>query len=763
MNAMRILLPFLLLCLTVFPVFAQDAFDQTAIQKQIAEQKAGIEQIEAKLAANGLAQDEILDLRQSLRNSREALQEVVKTVQPVFDDVKADIADLGPAPEGENAVPEPDNIKAKRAELTDKSLMTEGLIKEAEALSSKSVRLLEKVAAVRRGQFINQLFETQASPFNKTLWQNANQAFSNQIQGVAMPFADKAMGAKAGLIVSVLVFLVLLVASVVFSRKQLSVFAKSEVDNPLSIVAHSLVFPVAGVALGLLIIFQALIAQDIVSETNQVFVQKGFCLFAFIAAVFLVTARLSKAGLIRPTMRWLASLAGLIYAVDAFLLESGRFMGTPLELAIGQSYVVTTLFALILGALSFVILKKTKNDMQYFLPRKLFFILCGIALLLLAANIFGYAAFSRFVFERVILVFSLLIAVVLIRALARPYFAKIDKLFSQDEKEKIEGEENLVHFWLALSLDVVLFFLALPVLASIVGAETSDIKEWASQAFFGFTIGNMTISIANIGIAIILFLVLLFVTRLIQSILSSKILPKTKMDASICQSVIQVLGYVGLIIALLAGISAIGFDLTNLALIAGALSVGIGFGLQSIVSNFVSGLILLFERPIKVNDWIITNSGEGIVKEISVRATEIETFDKTSIIVPNSELIASSVKNWTHKDKIGRIIVTVGVSYDSDPHQVRELLLKCAQDNEYSIKTPEPSIHFKDFGDNALIFDLRFFIKNVGDTFKAATQMRLDIWDAFKVADIEISFPQRDLHIRSAPALEGLFGNGKKK
>ena len=229
------------------------------------------------------------------------------------------------------------------------------------------------------------------------------------------------------------------------------------------------------------------------------------------------------------------------------------------------------------------------------------------------------------------------------------------------------------------------------------------------------------------------------------------------MDTSVRQSITQVLGYVGLIIALMASISAVGFDLTNLALIAGALSVGIGFGLQSIVSNFVSGLILLFERPIKVGDWLITNSGEGIVKKISVRATVVETFDRTSIIVPNAELISSSVKNWTHADRVGRVIVNVGVSYSSDPQQVRDLLMDMITENEDVLKTPKPTVLFKDFADSALIFEIRFFISNIQEIFPISSQVRFDIWEVFKEAGVEISFPQRDLHIRTAPGLEGVF------
>lgn len=207
----------------------------------------------------------------------------------------------------------------------------------------------------------------------------------------------------------------------------------------------------------------------------------------------------------------------------------------------------------------------------------------------------------------------------------------------------------------------------------------------------------------------------------------------------------------------MAGISTMGFDLTNLALIAGALSVGIGFGLQSIVSNFVSGLILLFERPIKVGDWVITNSGEGIVKKISVRATVVETFDRTSIIVPNSELISSSVKNWTHADKIGRVIISVGVSYSSNPQQVQDILLELITNNNEILNNPKPTVHFKDFADSALIFEIRFFIRNIREVFDISSKVRFQIWDAFKEAGVEISFPQRDLHIRTAPGLEGIF------
>ena len=174
-------------------------------------------------------------------------------------------------------------------------------------------------------------------------------------------------------------------------------------------------------------------------------------------------------------------------------------------------------------------------------------------------------------------------------------------------------------------------------------------------------------------------------------------------------------------------------------------------GLQSIVNNFVSGLILLFERPIKVGDWIVTASGEGTVRKISVRSTEIETFDRSSIIVPNSELISSTVTNWTHKNKLGRITVPLGVAYGSDPEKVKEILLKCANDHPMIVSYPEPFVTWMDFGESSLDFQVRAFLGDISQGLTVRTQLRFAIFQALKEAGVEIPFPQRDVHVKSLP------------
>ena len=178
-----------------------------------------------------------------------------------------------------------------------------------------------------------------------------------------------------------------------------------------------------------------------------------------------------------------------------------------------------------------------------------------------------------------------------------------------------------------------------------------------------------------------LFIALLFATRLIQRWMREQALQQSRMDPGIANSIDTVVGYAGIALAALLAISYAGLDITNLAIVAGALSVGIGFGLQSIVNNFVSGLILLIERPIKVGDRIVVGDQQGHVRRISVRATEIETFDRASLIVPNSELITGRVLNWTHRDSLGAVNVKVGVGYDADPEQVIAILKKCAEEH----------------------------------------------------------------------------------
>ena len=254
------------------------------------------------------------------------------------------------------------------------------------------------------------------------------------------------------------------------------------------------------------------------------------------------------------------------------------------------------------------------------------------------------------------------------------------------------------------------------------------------------------INLGNIVQAFVFLTIVLYVFHCLKKLIFKWLENNPKENKSVYYSMIKLLGYIGWIIGLWGGLSLMGLNLQNLAIIFGALSVGIGFGLQTIVNNFVSGLLILFERPISVGDWIRVNGQEGIVKNIRIRATELETFDKCSVLIPNATIISGDVVNVT-RQREGRVSVSVGVSYGSDMHLVEKVLRKCAESLSYAKKSEPPVVLMTEFADSSVNFEVRVIIEKATDFLAARHQLMMSIWDALQENDIEIPFPQRVVHL----------------
>ena len=306
---------------------------------------------------------------------------------------------------------------------------------------------------------------------------------------------------------------------------------------------------------------------------------------------------------------------------------------------------------------------------------------------------------------------------------------------------------QVLKFWFRALLDVLVFAFGLIAIVPAWGVPIRDVWDWTTEFLKGFTVGNVTISLTDIAIAIAVFILAIVITRVLQRALAEKLLPQTQIDVGVQNSLASGFGYLGVVLAIAIAVATVGIDLTNIALIAGALSVGIGFGLQNVVNNFVSGLILLIERPVKVGDWVVVGENEGFVKRISVRATELQTFQRASVIIPNADLLSNSVMNWTHKDRYGRIEIPVGVAYGSDTGQVREILLGVARAHDRVLSWPEPFVLFRDFGASSLDFELRCFTDDVIYRLVIGSDLRYEIDQKFRDAGIEIPFPQRVVHM----------------
>ncbi len=264
------------------------------------------------------------------------------------------------------------------------------------------------------------------------------------------------------------------------------------------------------------------------------------------------------------------------------------------------------------------------------------------------------------------------------------------------------------------------------------------------------TVNATPITPASIIIFLLIFFSFLLLGKLISQVLMKKIFPRFHLDEGVQYNFSRATRYIIGLTGAVVAFQFVGVDLSGLVMIFGLLSVGIGFGLQNVTSNFISGIILLFERPIAVGDRITVGDTEGDVMAINMRSTMIRSIDNITIIVPNSEFISDKVTNWSHGDKKVRINIDVGVSYTSDLETVLRSLLEVAQENDRVLKTPAPVVHFMGFGDSSWDMRLRCWIADPKYHWQVNSDINCEIVRKFRDNGVEIPYPQRDLHMRSS-------------
>ncbi|MEL7213271.1 MAG: DUF3772 domain-containing protein [Pseudomonadota bacterium] len=767
---------FLRLCLAlVFIALAPLAWAQSLTAEQYRAWSDTAERAEEAIAAGRASNAALEQLRSDLVEWREDFDQGQNVNAAQIRTVQSRLSALGAPPaDGES---EPPEVAERRAELTAQlSALRSPRVQAEEAFSQADSLILEIDRVIRERQ-ADALMELGPTPLNPANWAAAVTSVVTSIRAVGEEvIASYGTSVQQRELRENLptILLYLLLAMLALFRgwrwlDQLQAWLdrkQSPARQRLTHYAISLgqaIIPLLGLVLLVEAVFDSGLVGlrgnailDVVPVAGAVYLgarwlgRLTFPRRAEIDGLLQVPFEIRRRG------RFYVQLAGGIFFVVAILISLAEFenwsdatrsiVAFPFLLALG--FALTRLGRMIrIGARSETATAEGTEATQPYRNRVMGLlgravILVGFAGPILGA--IGYTQAAHFLIYPSLLSLGLLALIVVVQDM-------ISQLYALVTRRREVPQDSLIPVLIGLCVSVA----ALPLLALIWGARVADLTELWTQFQNGIRIGETQISPSNFLAFALIFSAGYAVTRLIQGTLRNSVLPKTKLDLGGQNAVVSGLGYVGIFLAALIAITAAGIDLSSLAIVAGALSVGIGFGLQNIVSNFVSGIILLIERPISEGDWIEVGGQMGIVRDISVRSTRIETFDRTDVIVPNADFVSGMVTNWTHGNSVGRVIVPVGVAYGTDTRWVADILMEIAKDHPMVLANPAPAVLFQGFGADSLDFEIRAILRDVNWVLSVKSDMNHAIAERFAKEGIEIPFAQRDVWLRNPETLKG--------
>ncbi|TDR38088.1 small-conductance mechanosensitive channel [Aquamicrobium defluvii] len=762
------------------PVAAQDMAAAEAAQL-LEEQRQALETLTTTL--DGLEKDIVahddddaylVRLRLKLEAvSAESLQSAL-AFKPRLAEINTRLEQLG-SPPADGQPPEAETIREEREALASEKAGINAVIATAQNLSLRSNKLIEQIAVIRRDLFRSMLTRRYplAETFNGKVVSDAVSEFGKFSSAVSS-WATFAYKFKFNAMVAA-TFMALIAALVLmFGGRRLvgGLFrADPAVEEPpyltrLSVAFWSTLLPTAALFVFFAATWFFFNSSQVLRGDIGLYLRSAMLM---VLGVFLVN-RLTNAVLVpklpqwrlvpvesRPA-RWLVRLAtamAVAVALNNFLSRVADQMSSPLSLTVTRSFIASLIVGVILILIGLVKPFRGGDGNWKPWPAWLRYSLFAIGALNITAALFGYIGFAIFVSLQVVMTGTILVTAYIGFLCAGAIGAEGGLGGSWLGRSMMargyadESSMDQIGLGVSVLLNMLILLIFLPLTLFMWGFQPGDIQAWAQKLATGFSIGSVTISLIGILSGLFVFGIGYFLTRWFQGWLDGSVMARGKVDAGVRNSIRLAVGYAGIAVAALVGISAAGIDLSNLALVAGALSLGIGFGLQNVVSNFVSGLILLAERPFKVGDWIVAGDVSGTVRKISVRATEIETFQRQTVILPNSNLINGAVGNWTHRNKLGRVDIRVGVAYGTDVRRVQEILLEITRAHPAVLKNPEPFVQFANFGPAALEFEIRFFLADITNGGGVQNDIRFAIMDAFNREGIEIPSTARAEYKRS--------------
>ena len=724
--------------------------------------------VEEALESGQVSTPVLENLRKQLTSFRQDFSDALGTNANTIKTVRDQLQALGPVPEDGS---EPDDIAAQREELNRRLTRLEAPVRTADLARSRADGLIQGIDQTIRDRQTAELLRLGPTPVNPLHWHEALRVvygFAESIRTEVMlewrsPVGRTVFNDSLPAVVGwLLLGLVLMARGRYWSVRLMRQLSQEEPSagrwiSTFLISLGEWILPFAGVYA----LMRSVEATGLTGTHAD-----------------LVLSNLLPAALIFLLARWLAQRVfprheprGPVLNLDDRCRYSGRLYGALMGLVLASFYFiqavaeganwteqatnvvvfpVIVLTGLLLWRLSHLLIlhvraceadDDSETGFRDRIARLLSRLLTALALLAPVLAAIGYVSAAQALLLPTVLSLMLLASLLILQRL-------LTELYVMIRGNRQAAQESL----LPVLAGFALVLLSLPVFALIWGARPEQLLEFWTRFTEGVTLGGTRISPAIFLTLALVFTLGYLATRLLQGALRNTILPKTKLDTGGRNAIVSGTGYVGIFLAALIAITSAGIDLSSLAIVAGALSVGIGFGLQNIVSNFVAGIILLIERPISEGDWIEVGGKHGYVKSISVRSTRIETFDRTDVIVPNADFVSGTVTNYTRGNTVGRVIVPVGVAYGTDTRRVETVLREVAEAHPMVLMNPPPNVVFRGFGDSSLDFEIRAILRDVNWVMTVHSDMNHEIARRFVEEGIEIPFPQQEIWIRNDTA-----------
>jgi potassium efflux system protein len=736
--------------------FERKAWAEAGEEPSIEELKKSLDEIEAAVDSEDITAETLAGFRDKLNSATDILRKKIDWLEPRAKEAEDRLKELGPAP-AKDAPAESAEIAGQRKELTDEFNDIDGELKQARVLTVKTDQLGDRVAQKRHALYANELFARSASILDPSFWTEVYRALSIELRSIeALVDAWSEHHTRPRWAGAALIIVVIIAIVIVLTRWWLPRLI-GEPSNTRSAKAWAALWvfiwfairtPLAGFAALLALTTFGLLTVRLEQVAQGVVAGMAAAAFGHGVARGLLAPEHPHRRLVQEDdetalcfynhLLWASRALGVLIVLQ--VIHKTLFAPLVITVATNALFAATTAAFLVHLVLRLGTIKKNRGEAlvaaSWAHPLGLLMaVLIGIAL------VAGYAGVAAFISLRVIVAAAVFGALFLLLVITQTLFASINE---QTPKGQMLAESlgidprtlGLSGALLSALIRVILIATSFLLIIGPWEVSTADLFDTVRNIPFGFKIGEIRVSFQAILAAILVLVLLLVLMRIIQRWLERELLPRTGLEPSLQLSIVTIFGYVGAITAIALALSGLGFDLQKIALIAGALSVGIGFGLQSIVSNFVSGLILLTERPIRVGDSIVVKGEEGWVRRVRVRATEIETFDRASVIIPNSEFITGVVKNWTRANRLGRIVVKVGVSYETDPDRVRDILTDIANAHPQIVQTPPPAAYLVAFGETQLEFELRCVVAEVEKGLSVRSELHYAIIQKFREAGI---------------------------